>query len=64
MSGQVAVARRVENFAVAHQQREGGGFLVRRPIGGRIRNCDPFLLMDRSRVVQGRRLVAAGTARR
>lgn len=40
------VDRRVDQFAAARQQREGGGFLVRRPIGGRIRNCDPFLMLD------------------
>ena len=27
-------------------QREGGGFIVRRPIGGEIQDCDPFLMLD------------------
>ncbi len=33
-------------MVTAHQQREGGGFIVRRPIGGEISDCDPFLLLD------------------
>eukprot|EP00117_Sycon_ciliatum_P042116 scpid52960/ scgid2778/ Pirin-like protein len=38
--------RGIARFTAAHQQREGGGFLVRRPIGGEIRECDPFLMLD------------------
>eukprot|EP00118_Oscarella_pearsei_P026110 m.309410 g.309410 ORF g.309410 m.309410 type:complete len:318 (+) comp46374_c0_seq1:149-1102(+) len=45
-SGATIVERRVELFETSHQQLEGGGFKVRRPIGGRIRNLDPFLLLD------------------
>uniref|UniRef100_A0A1X7SPJ8 Pirin n=1 Tax=Amphimedon queenslandica TaxID=400682 RepID=A0A1X7SPJ8_AMPQE len=30
----------------AHQQREGGGFIVKRPIGGEVSELDPFLLLD------------------
>lgn len=38
--------RSIDRFETSHQQREGGGFLVRRPIGGRISECDPFLMLD------------------
>lgn len=38
--------RRIKQLVTAHQQREGGGFVVRRPIGGEISECDPFLLLD------------------
>ena len=38
--------REVQKVVTAHQQKEGGGFLVRRPIGGEISMCDPFLLLD------------------
>ena len=38
--------RGIKRLITAHQQREGGGFVVRRPIGGEIRNCDPFLMLD------------------
>ena len=38
--------RGIKKFVTAHQQREGGGFIVRRPIGGEIRTCDPFLMLD------------------
>lgn len=38
--------RGVKQVVTAHQQREGGGFVVRRPIGGEIQQCDPFLLLD------------------
>lgn len=38
--------RGVKRLITAHQQREGGGFVVRRPIGGEIKECDPFLLLD------------------
>ena len=46
MSTAPLVDRAVVAFETSHQQREGGGFLVRRPIGGRIRNVDPFLMLD------------------
>ena len=39
-------SRGVKKLATAEQQREGGGFLVRRPIGGRAGRCDPFLMLD------------------
>ncbi len=38
--------RGVKRLVTAHQQREGGGFMVRRPIGGEVREYDPFLLLD------------------
>lgn len=38
--------RGVKKLVTAHQQREGGGFMVRRPIGGEISDCDPFMLLD------------------
>ena len=38
--------RGIKRLITAHQQREGGGFVVRRPIGGEISECDPFLLLD------------------
>ena len=38
--------RGIKRFVTAHQQREGGGFLVRRPIGGEVSHCDPFLMLD------------------
>eukprot|EP00055_Hartaetosiga_balthica_P007613 m.26416 g.26416 ORF g.26416 m.26416 type:complete len:374 (-) comp5856_c0_seq1:201-1322(-) len=42
-----AMARRaIKKIVTAHQQREGGGFLVRRPIGGKISEADPFLMLD------------------
>ena len=39
-------SRGVKKLVTAHQQREGGGFMVRRPIGGEISECDPFLMLD------------------
>ena len=39
-------SRNVKRLVTAEQQREGGGFLVRRPIGGRGGRCDPFLMLD------------------
>lgn len=30
----------------AHKQREGGGFVVRRPVGGEVDQVDPFLMLD------------------
>ena len=38
--------RGVKKLVTAHQQREGGGFMVRRPIGGELPHCDPFLMLD------------------
>jgi quercetin 2,3-dioxygenase len=39
--------RRVASIVAAHRQREGGGFIVRRPFpGARLRQADPFLLLD------------------
>ena len=38
--------RGIKKLITAHQQREGGGFVLRRPIGGEIRECDPFLTLD------------------
>ena len=38
--------RGIKRFTTAHEQREGGGFIVKRPIGGQISHCDPFLLLD------------------
>lgn len=40
-------SRAVAKLVSAPQQREGGGFLVRRAIGGQaVRNVDPFLMLD------------------
>ena len=39
-------SRGVKQVITGHQQREGGGFLVRRPIGGAQQQCDPFILLD------------------
>lgn len=40
-------ARRVEKVVTAHRQREGGGFIVRRPFpSAGLRHADPFLLLD------------------
>ena len=39
--------RTIEKIVLAHRQREGGGFVVRRPLGGsELRNLDPFLMLD------------------
>ncbi len=38
--------RGIKRLETAHQQREGGGFIVKRPIGGRISYADPFLMLD------------------
>lgn len=38
--------RRIKQLVTSRQQREGGGFIVRRPIGGELTDCDPFLLLD------------------
>lgn len=39
-------ARNVARMETSRQMREGGGFLVRRPIGDSIKQCDPFLMLD------------------
>ena len=39
-------SRNLKKLVTAVQQREGGGFLVRRPIGGKAGRCDPFLMLD------------------
>jgi quercetin 2,3-dioxygenase len=40
-------ARAVAQIVTAHRQREGGGFIVRRPFpSGGLRQADPFLLLD------------------
>ena len=39
-------SRGVKQLATAHQLREGGGFIVRRPIGDEVSHCGPFLLLD------------------
>jgi len=36
----------IKEFATANKKREGGGFMVRRPIGDKIDNVDPFLMLD------------------
>src|SRR3712207_4411636 len=39
--------RPVEQIITAHRQREGGGFVVRRPFPTQsFRSADPFLLLD------------------
>ena len=38
--------RAVARVVTAHRQREGAGFIVRRPIGGEVDMVDPFLLLD------------------
>ena len=40
--------RSITKLETARQKREGGGFLVRRPIGDKIdfSVCDPFLMLD------------------
>lgn len=40
--------RGIKRLVTAHQQHEGGGFVVRRPIGGQTDDdeSDPFLLLD------------------
>lgn len=42
----MAKERSVTQCETARQMREGGGFLVRRPIGDKISQCDPFLMLD------------------
>lgn len=40
--------RSIAKLETARQKREGGGFLVRRPVGDKIdfSACDPFLMLD------------------
>ena len=38
--------RGISRLITAHQHREGGGFVVTRPIGDEISECDPFLMLD------------------
>lgn len=38
--------KKIVAFETAQKKREGGGFMVRRPIGDRIDNVDPFLMLD------------------
>jgi redox-sensitive bicupin YhaK (pirin superfamily) len=47
MTEQSETIREVDRIVTAHQQREGGGFLVRRPLpSGKLDLADPFLLID------------------
>jgi quercetin 2,3-dioxygenase len=47
MSTGTDTARQVAKIVTAHRQREGGGFIVRRPFpSGGLRHADPFLLLD------------------
>lgn len=41
-----AASRPIERVATAPKQREGAGFVVRRPIGGALPFIDPFLMLD------------------
>ena len=36
----------IKSFETAQKKREGGGFMVRRPIGDKIDSVDPFLMLD------------------
>ncbi|KAJ2719148.1 hypothetical protein GGI07_005386 [Coemansia sp. Benny D115] len=39
--------KQVDSITTAHRQREGGGFIVRRPLpSGRLEYADPFLMLD------------------
>ncbi len=42
----MAIYRTIKQFETSRQKREGGGFLVRRPIGDKIGICDPLLMLD------------------
>ncbi len=47
MSDNTPTRRPVERIITAHRQREGGGFIVRRPVPTRgLEQFDPFLLID------------------
>jgi hypothetical protein len=54
-------ARQVAKIVTAHRQREGGGFIVRRPFpSGALRHADPFLLLDEMGPVEYRPGEAVG----
>ena len=38
--------RIIERFETSQKKREGGGFMVRRPVGDKISIVDPFLMLD------------------
>lgn len=40
------MSREIKKVVTPKMMREGGGFMVRRPLGGEISSCDPFLLLD------------------
>ncbi|HVH75294.1 MAG TPA: pirin family protein [Stellaceae bacterium] len=47
MTTEIDNARQVAKIVTAHRQREGGGFIVRRPFpSAGLRHADPFLLLD------------------
>jgi quercetin 2,3-dioxygenase len=47
MTAETTTMRQVGNIVTAHRQREGGGFIVRRPFpSAGLRHADPFLLLD------------------
>ena len=47
MTTETGNARQVAKIVTAHRQREGGGFIVRRPFpSAGLRHADPFLLLD------------------
>jgi quercetin 2,3-dioxygenase len=47
MRTEIKNARQVAKIVTAHRQREGGGFIVRRPFPSEgLRHADPFLLLD------------------
>jgi quercetin 2,3-dioxygenase len=53
--------RQVAKIVTAHRQREGGGFIVRRPFpSGGLRHADPFLLLDEMGPVEYRPGEAVG----
>ncbi|XP_047137009.1 uncharacterized protein LOC100202256 [Hydra vulgaris] len=39
-------SRTIERFETSVKKREGGGFMVRRPVGDKISIVDPFLMLD------------------
>lgn len=46
-SGTPLVSRGVTKVVTSHKQREGGGFVVRRPVGGaELSQLSPFLMLD------------------
>eukprot|EP00794_Sanderia_malayensis_P000128 gene128-739_t len=42
----MAKYRGIKRFETSNRKREGGGFIVRRPIGDKIDVCDPLLMLD------------------